>query len=307
MEKLLCKKTAIYPFSTTLNSKSWIAEIGKQRFILKERPHEGLRHEAKYLNFLEENGFKHVPKFYGISAFHGKKILVQEYIKGDKLEGNKSLFYKNCHAIAKILAALHSITKDKHLSCLSLINSEFANMRLSFEQIKVSCLRANNKQMLSALADIEKDIKLLSGVISRYGKLFQEKIHPSLINREVEFIVGQDKKIYLLDWEHAAFGDYAYDIADIKYVFPELDMVSFINHYKLHKVASRYLYIRVLIYHILILIKEYLYYVCDVNCSDVFLKGVPPRIIPALIKDNLATKLENINSLYCKLADIKNP
>lgn len=306
--KNIVKKTNIrtYPFHITLNSMIKILETKNRKFILKERFYSSFNNECKILTFLKKIKFPYVPRFYGIANVNGRKIMVQEFIMGKKLEENKNLFYLYSHKIAKIMAELHSIIKKNKKYYNYFLNNEIENIKNLFDEVSFSCKKSSNNELLSYLFRLRKYLTLLLKIMKKYSTYLKYKINPSLINREIEFIITEKKKIYILDWEYATFGDHAYDIAIIKYIFPAVDLSTFINVYKKYKLVTDDIYIRIFIYLFIILLKETLYYITDLNCFILYRK-FPSRILTLMNRSIIESKFRTIKDVYCKLNSFKNP
>jgi len=281
-------------------------ETDKKKYILKERPHYTFFHEYRILNFLREKKFPYVPFLYGIANFQGKKFIVQEYLEGEELGGNHTLFYSNIHKIAKIFGKLHSITRRKRAKYIYFLNREMGRLNDCFKMVNISYNRLSNNNFDNYFNIIDKYRKLLSVLIDKYSRFLDGSFSPSLVNRETEFIITPRGKIYLLDWEYTEFGDCAIDIASQAYIFNRIDLSRFLDVYKQHKTVCDNIYIRILIYLIIILIEEALYYISDLDCCVLYRK-IPPSVVRIMSRTVLDRSMRRIHDVCGKLNSLKYP
>lgn len=290
----------IYQFQITLNSMIKILETKNYKVILKERFYSSFNNEYKTLSFLKKIKFPYVPYFYGTGNINGRKVIIQEFISGKKIEENKNLFYLYFDKIAIAMSRLHSITKKNKKYCIYFLDKEIKEVINLFNEILLSCKKTKNNKLLGYLFRLKKYLVSLPTIRTKYNTYLKYKIKPSLINREPEFIITRKKKIYILDWEYSTFGDYAYDIACIKYIFPNMDLFKFINVYKKYKLISHNLYIRVFIYLFIILLKETMYYISELNCFVLY-KKIPYNILTLINNSIINNKFKRIEEIYYKL------
>ena len=306
LQSILSQKRRIYPYHLTLNSKILILETARQKFILKERYPSSLANECRILRFLQDNKFPHIPRFYGVARIEGKRMLVQEFIEGKKIERNKVLFNTYSEKIASILASLHLLREGKKRNVGFFVDSEIKAIKVLLGDIKAVSSRKKPFYLKNFLNVGERHFDLLLKTIEKRRDFWEFNIRPSIINREMEFIRNSSGMIYLLDWEHGRYGDYAYDIADLRYIYQEMDLQGFIEEFKKHSGMADNIYARVHVYYPLILIKELFYYVLEFNTCE-FYSNLPSRLIMLFSQSSLEEKLNRINIAHRKLNSLKYP
>lgn len=298
------KKT--YPFYISLFSTSHIAEVNNRKFLFKERPFRSLYKEFRALEFLKKKKFLFFPQTYGIFTYDGHKVIIQEYIEGKNFEEDKNLFFKTIDRVKIILQQLHSIKKKGKKGCLYFINEEVELIGNILEKTRTSCSNLGGSHFLHHLSKINDALILLRKALKRDRQYLETNIFPSFINKEVEFIISKRNKIYLVDFEHATFGDPAYDIAYLKIVFSDANIFAFIDDYgKIISLHDNFL-LRVTYYQLIILIKEFIFYISDLNCCN-FYKRLPPKIFEIISNVTIEKELKEIDSVYAELKSLKNP
>lgn len=306
LQRILSQKRRIYPYHLTLNSKSFILETARQKFILKERYPSHLANECRILRFLQDNKFPHIPRFYGVARIEGKRMMVQEFIEGEKIERNKVLFNICSDKIASILASLHLLKAGKERNAGFFVDSEIKAIEALLGDIKIVFSRNKPFYLKDFLNTGERHFYLLLKTIKKKRGLWEFNIRPSIINREMEFVHNSSGMIYLLDWENGCYGDYAYDIADLRYIYPGMDLQDFIEEFKKHSGTVDDIYARVHVYYPLILIRELFYYVLEFNTCE-FYSNLPNKLMMFFSQISLKEKLSRISIAHRKLNSLRYP
>lgn len=306
LQRILSHKRRIYPYHLTLNSKSLILETTSQKFILKERYPSYMANECRVLRFLQKNKFPNIPRFYGLARIDGKLMMVQEFIEGEKIERNKPLFNVCSDKIASILANLHLLKMGKKRNAGFFVDGEIKSLKVLLGDIKIISSRKKPFHLKDFLIEGEKCFDLLLETIKRKQGLWGSDIRPSIISGELEFIRNSSGMIYLLDWENPHFGDYAYDIADLRYIYQEMDLKGFIEKFKRQSGVTDDIYARVLVYYPLILIKELFYYILEFNTCE-FYSNLPIKLMMLFSKASLQNKFNRISIAQRKLNSLKYP
>lgn len=306
LQSILSQKRRIYPYHFTLDSKSLILETARQKFILKERYPSALANECRILRFLQNNKFPHIPRFYGVARIEGKRMMVQEFIEGEQIERNKVLFNACLDKIASILANLHLLKPGKKRNAGFFVDSEIKAIKILLGDIKVIASRKKIFYLKDFLNEGERHFYLLLKIIEKKKVLWEFNIRPSIINREMEFVRNSSGMIFLLDWEMGCYGDYAYDIAYLRYIYSGMDLQGFIEEFKKHSGTADNIYARVHVYYPLILIRELFYYVLEFN-TCAFYSNLPSKLMMLFSQSSLKEKLNRISIAHRKLNSLRYP
>lgn len=298
------EKVILYPLCQTLNSSAYILKSGGKKFVVKERPQNAFVREAKILAFLAHKRFPYVPKYYGTAQLDGKKVIVQEFVAGTELAFDKKSISGCLPQIARAFARLHRLTQKTKKLISYFFTAERDRTERLFQNLRLSCRESKNGLLMGYLEKAAVPLRSLASFLNSQNRRLREMIAPSLINKEAELILAPDKKIYLLDWESADFGDNAFDIADLIYIYENLDLARFIGLYRVHLKVSDDFTFRVWLWLAMICLKEYLYNISDFNCSAVY-KKIPGNLFGFITKAHLEKRLQKLDRAYLMLHSFK--
>lgn len=295
------KKTEkIYPLCQTLNSSVFILERGAKSYTLKERPAASLRHEAGILAFLSKKAYPCIPRYYGTTVFSRKKLIIQEYIQGDELAYRKDKMAGHVADIARAFGLLHAIRRAKKVFVRDLFEKDNQSIELLFSNIRLSGRASGNlcpEPYLKQASFYQNDLNRLDG---RLWKKDDEKIPLCLINKEAEIFLGPQEKVYLLDWEAAEYGDNAFDVADLLYIYPSFPLARFIPAYKKYADTSHHFLARIYGWFYHISLKELLYNISQFQTCLVY-KKIPSKILAMVMESQLRGRLSQIEQARRRL------
>ncbi len=182
-------------------------ETDKGKFALKtalyaERKKKILK-EAQYRNFFIENGLTCIPKPIHVDEeiFHNGAV-IYEFIEGKKPE---SFTISELKQFAQIAAEIHKIKYE-------IVNDGFSQiMRLNqFLRKTTTKIRTKYSHLVNSSIEEAFDIALLefSRTIEEKGEIktigINAQLHGDLSDN---FVIDEQGKIWLLDWENSEYGD----------------------------------------------------------------------------------------------------
>ncbi len=291
--RILKRCRRVHFFHSTLNSRCGILESGGRKYILKERYADGLRRENAVLGLLQEKGFAHIPRTYGIVSFEGKRMILQDYIDGGKPEQDKGLFDRHADDIAIILARLHILTRKGSRPSRYYLNKKINALGHIALNVEALAGRVEALGLKRFMPEVNDSLTALSRVVRHGGGRLTEPVAASLVNHEMEFVVDGRGKVYLLDWEAGSFDDAAYDIADLKYIYPNMDLERFADAFVRKAGMSHDVLARIRLYLPMILVQEIYYETIHYVTCDVFNK-IPSRILAGVAQARLVQKLSRL-------------
>lgn len=148
-------------------------------------------------------------------------IKISKYIENaETLTGRSSKKEENMRKVANILRKLHNSNID--------MKNEFNVFKEinNYERI----IKENNYEFYNGYSDIREKLKNVENLIEKYGVNNVPSHNDTLPDN---FIMDEDRKMYLIDWEYSGLNDEMWDIAahSLESEFSENDEELFLKYY----------------------------------------------------------------------------
>ncbi len=217
-------------FYIGLGTRCFLVETGGRSYVLKERFDRAFRNERRTHEFLMAKKFPHAPAYHGVFFSEGRRYLVFDYIAGENLRYCR-LDPRRLKDLLGVLAAFHGLQAGKPCSSARVLRV-LLDRTARQKRMVMAAVRVNRSVTVLRAA---RQLDLLWRQLEDAGEVLMARsaavVRPVLLHTELDFRLGIDGRLYMIDMEDFIIGDPVWDLAGVSRAFTGVSAQAVLSAY----------------------------------------------------------------------------
>jgi len=227
------------PFYRGGGTRAFLVDVNGKQYLLKERFGWPLRNERRAHELLMARKFPYVPVYHGELVARHLRCLVLDYIDGQDLR-QSSLSPATMKKVVGVLAAFHAVCAGEKVPLVRCVRQLLDRANVQKKASLAALKHSRSASLIRYGLPLERGwqdlVKVAGDVMDLAGA---ETIRTAALHTELDFRLGRDGKIYLLDLEDDVVSDPVWDLAGMGHSFSGSSPEALIGAYPGLKKSSR--------------------------------------------------------------------